>query len=84
MCPALDRHPRARHLSLTKDRHSHVKGPRLLSRHDDLTCLACSDDGRTTTTTTTTNISILSWKAGINDQHHHDNTIHPSQHLTPP
>jgi hypothetical protein len=27
VCPALDRHPRARHLSLTKDRHSHVKGP---------------------------------------------------------
>lgn len=27
-CPALDRHPHARHLrGLTKDRHSHIKGP---------------------------------------------------------
>lgn len=27
VCPAHDRHPHAGYLSLTKDRHSHVKDP---------------------------------------------------------
>lgn len=52
-CPAFDRHPRARYLSLTKDRHSHVKGPpsALAPRPH----LAQDDRRRQNRTTTTTN-----------------------------
>lgn len=42
MCPALDRHPRARHLSLTKDRHSHVEGPQVCSRATTTSLALCS------------------------------------------
>lgn len=55
VCPALDRHPRARHLSLTKDRHSHVKGPQVYSRATTTSLALCSWTTTATTTTINTN-----------------------------
>ena len=53
--PCVQPHPRARHLSLTKDRHSHVKGPQVYSRATTTSLALCS---WTTTTTTFNDRSI--------------------------
>ena len=92
MCPALDRHPRARHLSLTKDRHSHVKGPQVYSRATTTSLALCS---WTTTTTTirkndddnSTNDSIDNDINDIDDDHtltssrSHPTLTHYATHL---
>ena len=76
MCPALDRHPRARHLSLTKDRHSHVKGPQVCSRATTTSLVApCTWTTIKTNDDDDDNINDRSIDDIINDNDDDDNTL---------
>ena len=76
VCPALDRHPRARHLSLTKDRHSHVKGPQVCSRATTTSLVApCTWTTIKTNDDDDDNINDRSIDDIINDNDDDDNTL---------